>query len=149
MFTDVQNVKEWELAIRDITARKLYDVYLTGSDSDLLSSGYTTHLGGRFNTIRMLPLSYAECLEFQKMFGGADGVFHTFVRTGGFPILWRNPTDIQSDMQTVRDIVDIPIANDIEERFGIKNKQLLKNLLGYTRFRPVETTFQPTISTTR
>ncbi|MGI6472132.1 MAG: ATP-binding protein [Candidatus Methanomethylophilaceae archaeon] len=129
---EVQNVKEWELAIRDIIARELYDVYLTGSNSDLLSSEYATHLGGRFNTIHMLPLSYTECLEFQKMFGGADDVFHTFVRAGGFPILWRNPADIQSDMQTVRDIVDVSIANDIEERFGIKNKQLLKNLLRYT-----------------
>jgi uncharacterized protein len=129
---EVQNISGWELAIRDLIARNVCDVYITGSNSDLLSSEYSTHLGGRFNEIGMLPLSYSECVEFRNVYGGDGEVFDRFVRIGGFPILWRNPADVQSSMQTVRDIVDVSISNDIELRYGIKNKLLLRDLLRCT-----------------
>ncbi|MGD9706710.1 MAG: ATP-binding protein [Candidatus Delongbacteria bacterium] len=129
---EVQNIQGWELAIRDLIARNVCDIYITGSNSDLLSSEYSTHLGGRFNEIGMLPLSYPECVEFRNMYGGDGEVFDRFIRIGGFPILWRNPTDVQSSMQTVRDIVDVSISNDIEIRYGIKNKLLLRDLLRCT-----------------
>jgi len=127
---EVQNVEGWELAVRDLVSKNSCDIYLTGSNSNLLSSEYATHLGGRFNEIRMFPLSYEECEDFQKAFGGKD-TFERFVRVGGFPILWRKPLDIQSSMQTVRDLVDVSITNDIVERFGVKNLLLLKDLLRY------------------
>lgn len=126
---EIQNIPGWELAIRDIIARELCDTYLTGSNSNLLSSEYSTHLGGRFNEIRMLPLSYSECMKFNERHDIKEDIFDRFVRIGGFPILWRNPTDIQSSMQTVRDLVDVSIVNDIELRYGIKNRQLLRDLL--------------------
>lgn len=126
---EVQNIEGWELAIRDLIAKESCDIYLTGSNSNLLSSEYATHLGGRFNSIGMLPLCYSECLSFGERFGSEGDVFERFVRIGGFPILWRNPADIESSMQTVRDLVDVSIANDIELRYGIKNRPLLRDLL--------------------
>lgn len=129
LIDEVQNIKGWELAIRDLLARGSCDIYLTGSNSNLLSSEYSTHLGGRFNEVRMLPLSYTECIGFRKLFGGEGDVFERFVRIGGFPILWRNPMDVDSSMQTVRDIVDVSLINDVYERYGIKNKRLLRDLL--------------------
>lgn len=126
---EVQNIEGWELAIRDLIAKESCDIYLTGSNSNLLSSEYATHLGGRFNSIGMLPLCYSECLSFGERFGFEGDVFERFVRIGGFPILWRNPADIESSMQTVRDLVDVSIANDIELRYGIKNRPLLRDLL--------------------
>ena len=128
---EVQNIEGWELALRDIVARRLCDIYVTGSNSDLLSSEYSTHIGGRFNTIRMLPLSYAECLDFRKAYGGEGDVFERFLGIGGFPILWHRPVDTQSSLQTVRDIVDVTIVNDIEGRFGIQNKRLLMDILRF------------------
>lgn len=126
---EVQNIWGWELAVRDLIARESCDIYLTGSNSNLLSSEYATHLGGRFNGISMLTLCYSECLSFDGGHGGEEDVFERFVRIGGFPILWRNPSDIESSMQTVRDLVDVSIANDIELRYGIKNRPLLRDLL--------------------
>ncbi len=129
LIDEVQDVEGWELAIRDLIARGACDIYLTGSNSNLLSSEYSTHLGGRFNEVRMLPLSYGECVSFRELYGGEGDVFERFVRIGGFPILWRSPVDVQSSMQTVRDIVDVSIANDIEGRYGIKSRSLLRDLL--------------------
>ncbi len=126
---EVQNIIGWELAVRDLLARGGYDIYLIGSNANLLSSEYATHLGGRFNEVRMLPLSYGECCDFQRRFGGPADVFGSFLRIGGFPILWRSPTDIQASMQTVRDLVDVAVVNDIEERYGIKSRPLLRDLL--------------------
>ena len=128
---EVQNIKGWELALRDLVARRLCDIYVTGSNSDLLSSEYSTHIGGRFNAIRMLPLSYTECQEFREAYGGEGDVFDRFIEIGGFPTLWHRPVDMQSSLQTVRDIVDVTIVNDIEGRFGIKNKRLLMDILRF------------------
>ena len=65
---EIQNIEKWELVIRDLIARKMFDIYLTGSNANLLSSEYSTHLGGRYNRIPMLPLSYAECKVFAQRF---------------------------------------------------------------------------------
>lgn len=51
---EVQNIGGWELAVRDLIARDRFDIYLTGSNANLLSSEYATHLGGRFNKIPVL-----------------------------------------------------------------------------------------------
>ena len=128
---EVQDIPQWELAIRDFVAKGTCDVYLTGSNSNLLSSEYSTYLGGRFNRIHMFPLSYSECKVFHEKYDGKnlDKVFERFIRVGGFPILWRNNIDVTSSMQTIRDIVDVSISNDILNRFKIKNIQLLKDLL--------------------
>jgi hypothetical protein len=129
---EVQDTQHWELAIRDLIAKRKCDIFLTGSNSNLLSSEYSTYLGGRFNSIHMLPLSYSECRSFSKKYmkdGDRTTVFERFVRIGGFPILWRNKTNTSSSMQTVRDIVDVSVSNDIENRYQIKNRSLLKDLL--------------------
>ncbi len=85
---EVQNIPGWELAVRDMIARNLYDIYLTGSNANLLSSEYATHLGGRYNSIPMLPLSYSECRLFAETYGIAGDLLGRYIRTGGLPLLW-------------------------------------------------------------
>ena len=84
---EIQNIEKWELIICDLIARKMFDIYLTGSNANLLSSEYSTHLGGRFNRIRMLPLSYEECKVFAERFMSKKDVLDRYMRVGGFPIL--------------------------------------------------------------
>ncbi|MDR0523979.1 MAG: ATP-binding protein [Candidatus Methanoplasma sp.] len=126
---EVQNVDGWELAIRDVLARGACDVYITGSNSNLLSSEYATHLGGRFNEIRMLPLSLSECADFQREFGGEEATLERFLRIGGFPALWRHPMGAEASIQTVSDLVEVSIAGDIIRRYDVRNAPLLRDLL--------------------
>ncbi|MDO5838025.1 MAG: ATP-binding protein [Methanomassiliicoccales archaeon] len=125
---EIQNIEKWELTIRDLIARKKFDIYLIGSNANLLSSEYSTHLGGRFNRIRMLPLSYEECKVFAERFLSKKDVLDRYMRVGGFPILWISDVPERSCMQTVRDITEVILSKDIEQRFNIRNHVLLRDI---------------------
>ncbi len=129
---EVQDVPEWELAVRDLIAKGACDIYLTGSNSKLLSSEYSSYLGGRHDLIHIMPLSFSECVEFQERYSGAadpDQVLQRFIRVGGFPILWRYGQDVDSAIKTVRTIVDSSINNDIVVRYNVRNVDLLNRIL--------------------
>ena len=125
---EIQNIEKWELITCDLIARKMFDIYLTGSNANLLSSEYSTHLGGRFNCIRMLPLSYEECKVFAERFLSKKDVLDRYMRVGGFPILWISDVPERSCMQTVRDITEVILSKDIEQRFNIRNHVLLRDI---------------------
>ena len=125
---EIQNIEKWELIICDLIARKMFDIYLTGSNANLLSSEYSTHLGGRFNRIRMLPLSYEECKVFAERFLSKKDVLDRYMRVGGFPILWISDMPERSCMQIVRDITEVILSKDIEQRFNIRNHVLLRDI---------------------
>lgn len=125
---EIQNIEKWELIICDLIARKMFDIYLTGSNANLLSSEYSTHLGGRFNRIRMLPLSYEECKVFAERFLSKKDVLDRYMRVGGFPILWISDVPERSCMQIVRDITEVILSKDIEQRFNIRNHVLLRDI---------------------
>ena len=125
---EIHNIEKWELIICDLIARKMFDIYLTGSNANLLSSEYSTHLGGRFNRIRMLPLSYEECKVFAERFLSKKDVLDRYMRVGGFPILWISDVPERSCMQTVRDITEVILSKDIEQRFNIRNHVLLRDI---------------------
>ena len=125
---EIQNIEKWELTICDLIARKMFDIYLTGSNANLLSSEYSTHLGGRFNRIRMLPLSYEECKIFAERFLSKKDVLDRYMRVGGFPILWISDVPERSCMQTVTDITEVILSKDIEQRFNIRNHVLLRDI---------------------
>ena len=125
---EIQNIEKWELIICDLIARKMFDIYLTGSNANLLSSEYSTHLGGRFNRIRMLPLSYEEYKVFAERFLSKKDVLDRYMRVGGFPILWISDVPERSCMQTVRDITEVILSKDIEQRFNIRNHVLLRDI---------------------
>ena len=125
---EIQNIEKWELAIRDLIARRMFDIYLTGSNSNLLSSEYTTHLGGRYNRICMLTLSYKECKVFAERFLPEKDILDRYLHIGGFPILWVSDMPERSCMQTVRDITEVILSKDIEQRFRIRNSVLLRDI---------------------
>jgi len=132
ILNEVQDIPQWEFAVRDMIAKESCDIYLTGSNSNLLSSEYSTYLGGRYDDIRMLPLSFTECIEFNKRYKGKtepDGLLERFIRVGGFPIIWRYDQDEASAVKTVRTIVDSSINNDITQRYGVRNVNLLVMIL--------------------
>ena len=79
----IQNLDGWELIVSSLIEAKNCDVYITGSNSDMLSSELSTHLSGRFIEIDMLPLSFREFLELHP--GDAEERFVQYLRYGGLP----------------------------------------------------------------
>lgn len=83
LLDEIQNVDGWELVVSALEAAENCDVYITGSNSDMLSTDLSTHLSGRYIEIRMLPLSFGEFLELHP---GAEGErFVQYLRYGGLP----------------------------------------------------------------
>ena len=67
LFDEIQVVKDWQKAIESFRLDFECDIYITGSNSDLLSGEFSTYLTGRFVEIKLLPLSFAEFLEFHEL----------------------------------------------------------------------------------
>ena len=83
MLDEIQDVEGWELIVSSLEEVKNYDVYITGSNSDMLSTDLSTHLFGRYIEIKMLPLSFGEYYELHP--GNAEDRFVQYLRYGGLP----------------------------------------------------------------
>ena len=83
MLDEIQNVDGWEMIVAGLETAKNFDVYLTGSNSDMLSTDLATHLSGRYIEVKMLPLSFKEYLELHP--GDREERFDQFLRYGGLP----------------------------------------------------------------
>ncbi|MCQ2070138.1 MAG: ATP-binding protein [archaeon] len=83
LIDEIQDVIGWELIVAMLIARKDCDVYITGSNSRMLSSELSTKLSGRYMEINVLPLSFKEYLELHN--GDCEEVFHQYLRYGPLP----------------------------------------------------------------
>jgi len=83
---EVQMVKDWEIAVNALLAGTDADVYITGSNSQLLSSELSTYITGRYVSIEMLPLSFKEYTALHSD-AGLDkyDLFDRYIRYGAFP----------------------------------------------------------------
>lgn len=84
LLDEIQNVKDWEMSLSALNAAGNCDVYITGSNSDLLSSQLATHISGRHTEIKVYPLSFS---EFMEMHGYSDmeKAFNEYLECGGLP----------------------------------------------------------------
>ena len=80
---EVQNVDGWEKSVSSLINTGRCDVYITGSNSKMLSSDLVTHIAGRFIEVSVLPLSFAEYLELHP--GDRDSRFNSYLRYGSLP----------------------------------------------------------------
>lgn len=129
---EIQDVEEWESVIRSLITENVCDIFITGSNSKLLSSEYATYLSGRINTMEMFPLSFRECIVFNSAYGVPmtdDELLQKFIAIGGFPGLWQFNMSYESSYSELHDILDTVVTRDIVKRYGIKNEDLLKRIL--------------------
>lgn len=132
-FDEIQNVECWETAIR-MFYNKGADIYITGSNSKMLSSELSTKLSGRSLEIKMAPLVFSEYREFRKDSGKTDDeLFSDFIRYGGLPAV-----ALSMDRQPKRMISEIiagtystVYVKDIIERHEIRNPAGLSNLIRF------------------
>lgn len=135
LFDEIQNIEHWEVVINGLLAEKDVDIYLTGSNSKLLSSELSTLLTGRYINIRVMPLSFSEYLDFKKVRGGAvvdisEG-FEDYMRRGGFPLVHIADYTVEQSDGVVRDIYNSILFHDLVERKGIRNTDLLSRVVKY------------------
>ena len=111
---EIQNVALFEKVVDSLYVKDNTDVYITGSNSYMLSSDLATFLSGRYIEISMLPLSFREYVTVTGM--KKEQAFTEFMKTGGFPyVAVMNRTDEKVD-QYLEGIYNTVIVKDIEER---------------------------------
>ncbi len=135
LFVDeVQDIREWESVIRSLISERCCDIYLTGSNSKLLSGEFATYLSGRLNKTDVFTLTLSECVDFEKAHG-RDGdpekILAKFIRIGGFPGVWCGGYRESYALREVSDTVDTIIKRDITDRHSIRNTDLLDRILNY------------------
>lgn len=132
LLDEVQEIEGWEKAINSLLEETNVDVYLTGSNSRLMSSEISTYLTGRYISIPVYTLSFAEYLEFKKHSPlSPKELLNEYIRMGGFPIVAIGSFDETSAYQIVEGIYTSVITNDITRRHNIKNYDLFNRVVRY------------------
>jgi len=132
MIDEVQEVDGWEKVVASFNNDGVFDIFVTGSNSSLLSSEYSTYISGRYVSFEILTLSFAECIEFRKAIGGStseDDILNTLFRQGGFPITWISGLSDNEAYSVVRDIYGSIVLKDIVKKHKLRNDTDLKRIV--------------------
>lgn len=124
---EIQEVEGFERVIRSLNLNPLNDIYLTGSNSAMLSSEIASRLAGRSVEIRVHPLSYTEFLVFHSL-DDSDSSLELYLRFGGMPYL-RNLTSQAYWNEYLTGITDALVYRDIVERHSLRNTDFLSRLM--------------------
>ncbi len=129
---ELQEVNGWEKTVNSLLENCDVDIYVTGSNSKLMSSEISTYLTGRYVSIPVYTLSFREYLQFKnKESHDARTIFDEYVQYGGFPIIGISNFDTHSAYQVVEGIYASIITRDISKRHKIRNKELFDRVVRY------------------
>lgn len=126
---EVQNVEGWNEAARTL---RLYNasLFITGSNSKLLSREFTKELSGRYVSFRIRPFVYREAKEYADQLGRRFELIDYLV-WGGFPAALELQ-DEESMRRYLNDLNNTIIYNDLENRYNIRKKDVFERIADYT-----------------
>lgn len=132
LLDEVQEVGGWEKAVNSLLENADTDIYVTGSNSKLMSSEISTYLTGRYISIPVYTLSFAEYLAFKESDSRSPKeLLNDYLRLGGFPIVALGNFDDRSAYQIVEGIYHSVITNDITRRHNITNFDLFNRVVKF------------------
>ncbi len=136
LLDEIQEVENWEKVVNSFLVDFKVDVYLTGSNSHLLSSELATYLAGRYVEIPIYTLSFAEYLQFQHYYfpekiQESRAAFESYLSFGGFPVIHTANYSAESAYKVVFDIYSSVILRDTVQRYKIRDVELLERVVKY------------------
>lgn len=140
---EVQEIKGWEKVVNSLASDFDVDLYITGSNSRMMSSEISTYLTGRYISFRIFTLSFGEYLMFKAKYGNvgdAKAELKNYVRLGGFPATHLQAYSQDEIYTIVRDIYNSTIFSDIVKRNQVRKIDRLERVVKYT-FNNVGNTF--------
>ena len=129
-FDEIQNVENFEKVVNSLRASKKTSIFMTGSNSRLLSDELSTVLSGRYVNFKINPLSYKEVLELLGNKNSTDNLFEDYMKWGSLPnrFEFKNEEAIKNYLYGVYDSI---ILRDVVERLKIRNTALFNLILQY------------------
>ena len=135
-FDEIQEVNQWEKVINSFLVDFNVDIYITGSNSHLLSSELATYITGRYVEFQIQTLNFNEYLDFSVAFkpdnlSTTKELFNNYLRLGGFPVIHIAVYTTESAYKIVYDIYSSAVLRDTIQRFQIRNVELLERIIRY------------------
>ena len=127
LIDEVQEVEDFDKVIRSLNLNPSNDIYVTGSNSKMLSSEISTKLAGRRIEVQVHPLSYPEFLNFHKT-DDSDVAMNEYLRYGGLPYLVNLPLRSTWN-EYISGVTDAVVYRDIVSRHSLRNNDFLQRLL--------------------
>ncbi|MGN1353099.1 MAG: ATP-binding protein [Bacilli bacterium] len=141
-FDEIQNVDKWEKVINSFKATLNVSIFLTGSNSDILSGELATHISGRYVSFKISPFSFKEVCELKNVLDKNKyellDVFEEYVKWGGLPQVFMQVDDM-SKKTYLTDVYNSIIVKDIVTRFNVKDVDLLNRIITYILTTPAKT----------
>lgn len=126
---EIQEIEDFDKVIRSLNLNSNNDIYVTGSNSAMLSSEIASRLAGRSIEFNIHPLSYEEFLVFHER-EDSDEALESYLRYGGMPYL-RNLPDTDTWNEYLSGVCDAMVYRDIVSRHSLRNNDFLQRLLNY------------------
>ncbi len=127
---EVQLIDKFELTLKSLVAEGNFDIYITGSNANLLSSELATLLSGRYIEIKVFPLDYTEFLTFHKLKDNTES-FNKYVKYGGMPYLKNLQLEDDIIFEYLQNIYQAILYKDVVARNKVRNVNFLENLINF------------------
>lgn len=132
LLDEIQEITGWERCVNSLLEGQNVDIYVTGSNSKLMSSEISTYLTGRFVSIPVFTLSFREYLNFKKGDTRSEQeLLEEYIRLGGFPILALGKYEPDNAYQIVNGIYHTVISRDIVKRHRISRQDLFDRVVKF------------------
>lgn len=127
---EVQEIKDFHKALRSFNSKGDYDIYITGSNADLLSIDIANTLGGRYVSFDIYGLSYTEFLNFHKLSSCKESL-NKYIRYGTMPYLIHLEEDDEIRYSYLKSIFNTILLKDIVKRYELRNIDFLERLVRF------------------
>ena len=131
---EIQEVEGWEKLVNSLAIDFDVDIYVTGSNSRMLSAEISTYLTGRYVSFTIYPLTFCEYLDFRQKYGEIGKPKEEivrFIRFGGFPAVHLRSYEANEVYTIVKDIYNSTIYTDIVRRNDIRKVDQLERIVKY------------------
>lgn len=131
-FDEIQLVNDWEKVVNGLRLNENYDIYITGSNSTLISGDLATLLAGRYVEFEIQPFTFNEFIEaFEGLGLSNEEYFNNYLRVGGMPFLKYFKLDEMPSLKYLSDVYNTVLIKDVLRYNNVRDVDLFERILAY------------------
>ena len=131
-FDEIQIIPQWEKLINSYFAKGIYDIYITGSNSKLLSGEFASYLSGRYVELDIFPFSFKEYIDYHNITNDFKTHFYKYLEDGGMPSTFDFGQD--NKKLVMMDLYNSIVLKDIIQRNKVANVDLLDRIMRFVMY---------------
>ena len=131
-FDEIQIIPQWEKLINSYFAKGIYDIYITGSNSKLLSGEFASYLSGRYVELDIFPFSFKEYIDYHNITNDFKTHFYKYLEDGGMPSTFDFGQD--NKKLVMLDLYNSIVLKDIIQRNNVANVDLLDRIMRFVMY---------------